>query len=329
MTPVIGSSARRLHALEARRSASEDEVARRDGLAASAPSLAAALLWGTLWVPLRALDAADAGGPLYTAGGFLLPLAVLAPFASRRIAALRRADAALPAAGLGLALSIALYCEGLVRGSVARVVVLFYLMPVWTTLFARIHLAQGITPRRLAGLALGLAGLAAIYGPELAGARPGDASDWMGLAAGLVWAATLVFFLPAAGEAPFDRVLAQFAFLGPVYLLVSALPGGAPGEPGLAGALRGHELRLALVWLPALSFVWLLPAVWLTVVGASRLEPDRAAMLFMLEVAVAVVSSTLFAGESLTASEALGAALITGAGALELAPSGDGAPLGR
>lgn len=292
-------------------------MARRDGLAASGPILASALLWGTLWIPLRALDAAGDRAALCTAGGFLLPLAVLAPFVPRRWPALRRAGPALPAAGLGLALSISLYCEGLLRGSVARIVLLFYLMPVWTTLFARLHRAQPITPRRLAAVALGLAGLAAIYGPELAGARPGAASDWMGLAAGLAWAATLVFFLPAAGEIPFDRVLAQFAVLAPVYLLVSALPGGE-----VTGVLRERELAAALAWLPALSFAWLLPAVWLTIVGASRVEPGRAAVLFMLEVAVALVSSAVLAGEPLGASELLGAALIAGAGALELAVPG-------
>jgi len=296
-------------------------VARRGGLAASGPILAAALLWGTLWVPLRALDAAGAGGALFTACGFLLPLAVLAPFAPRRWPALRRASAALPAAGVGLALSISLYCEGLLRGSVARVVLLFYLMPVWTTLFARLHLAQPITPRRLAAIALGLAGLAAVYGPALAGARPGVASDWMGLAAGLAWAATLVFFLPAAGEAPFDRVLAQFGFLAPVYLLVSALPGARE-----AGALGAPDLPVALAWVLIFSLCWLLPAVWLTVVGASRLEPGRAAVLFMLEVAVALVSAALLAGEPLGASEGLGAALIAGAGALELAAPGTRPP---
>ena len=287
-------------------------MTRRDDLVASGPILASALLWGTLWIPLREIRAAGSSGPLLTAVGFLLPLAVLAPFAARRWPQIRRAGFALPAAGFGLALSIALYSEGLVRGSVGRVVLLFYLMPVWTTLFARIHLSQPITPRRLASIALGLAGLAVIYGPALGASGPGSSGDWMGLLAGIVWSATMVFFLPAAGQTAFDRVLAQFAFLGPLYLLVSMLPG-----TGTAVATVSHR-PLPLAWLLAFSLVWMLPAVGLTIFGASRLEPGRAAVLFMLEIAVALVSAALLAVEPFGVSEALGAALIAGAGGVEL-----------
>jgi drug/metabolite transporter (DMT)-like permease len=144
--------------------------------------------------------------------------------------------------------------------------------------------------------------------------RAGAPGDWMGLLAGIVWAATMVFFLPAAGQTAFDRVLAQFVFLGPVYLLVSMLPGA-----GAAVATLSHS-ALPLAWLLTFSLVWMLPAVWLTIFGASRLEPGRAAVLFMLEIAVALVSAALLAAEPFGMSEALGAALITGAGGVELIP---------
>jgi drug/metabolite transporter (DMT)-like permease len=292
-------------------------VNRRDGLAASGLLLASALLWGTLWIPLREIRATGPSGPLLVAIGFLLPLGVLVPFAVRRGPQLRRGGPALAGGGLGLALSIALYSEGLVRGSVARVVLLFYLMPVWTTLLARLYRSQPISPRRLASIALGLAGLAVIYGPELATAGPSRSGDWMGLVAGVTWAATMVLLLPAAAQSSFDRVLAQFAFLGPAYLLVSLLPGRG------AAAAAPSPLPLPILWLLAFSLVWMLPVVWLTILGASRLEPGRAAVLLMLEVAVALSSAAWVAGEPFSAREALGAALVTGAGLLEVAARRD------
>lgn len=290
---------------------------RRSDLAASLPILASALLWGTLWVPLRALQATGDRAPLLTAIGFVLPLAALTPFAIRRWPQLRRGGLALGAAGLGLALAIALYAEGLVRGSVSRVVLLFYLMPVWTTIFARLRLSQPITSRRIASIGLGLAGLLVVYGPGSAGPAASTAGDWMGLAAGVCWAATMVLFLPAAGQTPFDRVFAQFAFLAPAYLAVRLAPGAqaaAAAEP-LAGAPP-----LPLGWVLAFGLAWMLPVVWLTIFGASRLEPGRAAVLFMLEIAVALGSAAVLAGEPFGAREALGAALIAGAGLTELMP---------
>lgn len=286
------------------------------GLSAAAPILAAALLWGTLWIPLRTLHAAGPAAPLLTAAGFALPLVVLLPFAVRRRDRLRSAGLTLPAAGLGLAISIALYSEGLVRGSVARVVLLFYLMPVWTTLFARIHLLQPITPRRLASIGCGLAGLGVIYGPAVVGGAGSTSGDWMGLVAGVVWAAALVFFLPTPGQSALDRVFAQFVFLAPVYLLVSQLPGAVPTNADAAAA--GEPLA----WLLVFALVWMLPVVWLTIHGASRLEPGRAAVLFMLEVAIALASAALIAGEPFGAADAGGAALIACAGVLEVTAAG-------
>jgi len=292
---------------------------RRSDLAASLPILASALLWGTLWIPLRALRATGDRAPLLTAIGFLLPLAVLAPIAMRRWPQLRRGGLPLCAAGLGLALAIALYAEGLVRGSVSRVVLLFYLMPVWTTLIARVRLAQPITSRRVASIALGLAGLLVVYGPGSAGPSANTAGDWMGLVAGICWAATMVLFLPAAGQTAFDRVFAQFGFLAPAYLVVHLVPGAQAAAAAAAEPLAG-AVPFPLGWVLAFGLAWMLPVVWLTIFGASRLEPGRAAVLFMLEIAVALVSAGVLAGEPFGAREAIGAALIAGAGLSELLP---------
>ena len=59
-----------------------------------------------------------------------------------------------------LALSIALYSEGLLRGTVARVLLSFYLTPVWSTLFERLLLGEPITGRRIVTILLGLVGIA-------------------------------------------------------------------------------------------------------------------------------------------------------------------------
>lgn len=291
----------------------EAQLRRHDRLVASLTIFAASLLWGTLWIPLRELRAAGSSAEWLTAAGFMLPLLVLLPVAARRRAHIRGAGPTLPAAGFGLALAIALYAEGVVRGNVARVVLLFYLMPVWTALLARVYRLQPITGRRLAAIGLGLAGLAVIYGPGAAAPGHNASADLMGLIAGVAWAATLVLFLPTAGQAPLDHVFAQFVFLAPVYVLVSALPGAelavpAPGDAGPA----------ALLWLLAFSLLWMLPVVWLTIAGASRVEPGHAAVLFMLEIAVALASAAALAGEPFGSREAIGAALIAGAGMLEV-----------
>jgi drug/metabolite transporter (DMT)-like permease len=273
--------------------------------------LLSTFLWGTLWVPVRGLHANSANGAWATSLGFLLPLLVLLPPA---LVGWQRTPGGLrscAAAGFWLALGIALYAEGVARGQVARVVLLFYLTPVWSIMLARIALQQPITHRRLATIALGLAGMLVIFAGG--GGSGVSLADGMGLAGGIAWAIALVAANRHASPTSFERVVAQFLFLAPVYFLVASLPGaesaGGAVSPGAADALP---------WLLTFSLLWMLPVVWLTVFAAARLEPGRFAILLMFEIVVGIASATLLANEPLGAREIAGALLVLGAIGVEI-----------
>jgi drug/metabolite transporter (DMT)-like permease len=285
----------------------------RSALAPNAAILCSALLWGTLWIPLRGLGEAGARGAWATVVGFLLPLIVLLPRALRDRRRILAGGWDLGVAGLCLAAAIALYAEGLVRGQVARVILLFYLTPVWSTLLGRLLLGQPITTRRVVTIALGLAGLAVVLGFEGGIPYPRTAADWMGLAGGIVWAFAMLYVGRTASHPPFDRVFVQFVFLGPVFWLVTQIPGGAGGAGPEAQAL----LR-CVPWLLAFAGIWMLPVVWLTIFGASRLDPVRVAIFLMLEIVVGIASAALLAGEPFGAREAIGAVLVLGASGFEI-----------
>ena len=122
------------------------------------------LFWGTLWIPLRRLNEAGPGGPWATAAGFTLPLLIMLPFALVRRRSIAAGGRPLVQAGFLMAACIALYSEALLRGSVARVILLFYLTPVWSTLLARIFLGDRITGARIVTIALGLIGMFVVFG---------------------------------------------------------------------------------------------------------------------------------------------------------------------
>ena len=287
-----------------------------DARSSLAPNLAiacSALLWGTLWIPLRKMDEIGLSGASATAVGFLLPLALLLPLAVRRRHRILAGGRELAVAGSFLALSIALYAEGLVRGTVAQVILLFYLTPVWSTLLARLLLGQPITGRRILTIVLGLAGLVVILGVGAEIPMPRTSGQWMGLIAGMTWGVAMVYVNRTASRPLFDRVFVQFAFLGPVFLLVTLVPGGDSRIGFEAGAL----LEVA-PWLLALALVWLLPVMWLTIFAASRLEPGRIAILLMLEIVVGLTTATWLTDEPFGPRQLMGAVLIMGAGAVEI-----------
>ncbi len=278
--------------------------------------LASTVLWGTWWIPLRRLDAIGVGSIWATGGGLLVPALALLPvlFIHRRRIAAGRAPLMLGA--FFFAAALALYAEGLLRGHIARVILLFYLTPVWSTLLARAMLGQPITGRRMLTLALGLAGMLVILEVDNASPLPRDAGEWLGLASGVVWGLAMVYAQRTPRHPVVDKTALQFVFAALLFAALTAIPGG-----------RDWSMRIdidtaALAWLLAFAFAWNLPVVWLTFYGGGKIEPGRVAILLMMEVAIGIVTASLFTAEPFGLREALGAALILGAGAAEFVKLG-------
>lgn len=285
---------------------------RRRELVATIALLVSTLLWGTTWLPLRRIRESDPGGGIATVFGLALPLLVLLPFAMTRLHQTMSGVRQLGGVGLLLALGIALYAEGLVRGQVARVILLFYLMPVWSTLLGRVAYGVPITRNRVGAIASGLAGLAVICGFGFPTPFEWSHADTMALCGGFAWAWAAIA-VSRAGEGPlFDRVFVQALFLAPLFYAVS-IPAGADGG-SLGGGLAGSRMA----WAAALGLVWMLPAMALTVHGASHLDPGRVGVFLMLEVVIGVASAAWFAGEAFGWREIAGTALVAAAAGFEM-----------
>ena len=147
--------------------------------------LGGSLVWGLFWWPLKQL--ADQGFP-----SGLIQMAANASAALAMLPAVWRLDKAPLRAHAGMLLLIALFggwanasfASALAYGSVVRVMLLFYLAPVWTILAARVALGEPITRLRLLSLTVALTGLAmTLGGPDLF-AAPLSGIDLLALSAG-------------------------------------------------------------------------------------------------------------------------------------------------
>jgi len=104
-----------------------------------------------------------------------------------------------------------------VIGDVVRVVLLFYLMPLWTVLLARVLLGERFTTRAALRVALGLAGAAIVLWP--AGAvgvaalpLPRSLADGLGLLGGFTFALNNVMLRREAARPEEGRALATVLF---------------------------------------------------------------------------------------------------------------------
>ena len=281
--------------------------------AANAAILSSTLLWGTLWIPMRQMEAAGLAGAPASSFGFLACLLLLLPFALTKARRILRGGWPVTVAGFFTAAAIACYAEGMVRGEVARVLLLFYLTPVWSTLLGRLLLGTPITRLRIVTIGLGLGGMLVIFGAEAGLPLPRSVADWMGLVSGMTWGLGTTYLNKTAARPLLDRSFVLFFFLVPLFYLLTLIPGGR----GLAEAPTALFADSRL-WLAAFPLIWLLPLVWLTVFGASRLDPGKVAIFLLLEIVIGLGSAALLTDEPFGRRELIGAVLIMSASLTEM-----------
>lgn len=287
----------------------------KTGLPALAVAVSA-ILWGVWWVPLRWLDTQGLRGDWASLAIFGAASLVLLPFIWRRRASFAGQVGALLAIAVPLGLALVLWNHAVIHGNVIRVVLLFYLAPVWATLMARFFLGTGIRAGRWLAIALGLGGAAVILQLDRLVSQGLMAS--LSLADAMAVFSGICFALAATTARIHDHVgelnktfLSVLVAAATALVLVGVM--GTPPPSGEAGALLGAALAIALLFL--------LPTTALLLWGASILDPGRVAILLLLEVVAAAASSTLLASEPFGVRELLGCGLILAAGLVEAAPA--------
>ncbi len=270
-----------------------------------------AALWGAWWIPLRAFDARGLAGDWVTVAFSSAAALIVLPVAILRWRRMAESAAALVLSGLLAGLSSAAYNHGVMTGDIVRVSLLFYLTPIWASLFGAACLGERLGLFRITSIALGFAGAAVVLRHESGLPIPELRAEWMGFAAGILWAAALTVFRKTHEVPAFEKTFATF--IGSA-AAASAFAAFIPGTP-----TPGWTVTLSLLpYVVALSLAWLIPMVLVELWASSRLDPGRVGVVLLMEVAVAAITATLIAGEAFEWRDAAGCLLVVGAGLVEL-----------
>ncbi|MGY0193480.1 DMT family transporter [Leptothrix sp. BB-4] len=279
-----------------------------------------ALTWGLSWWPFRQLQSAGLHALWSTVliyGFAVVVVGLLKPGAWAQL--LRQRSLwliALASGGTNLCFN-----WGVTIGDVSRVVLLFYLTPLWTVMLARWLLHERADARVWLRVAMALAGAALVItsGHESSTGQPVRPAampllaDLLALAGGFCFSLNNVMLKRAAGLPEEGRALAMFGGGAMVSLVVISA-----GSLGL-GALSGLGLQPP----PPLQAAWLVPALGLAFAfllsnlalqyGASRLPANVTSVVMPCEVVFASLSAAWWAGETLGPMLLIGGALILGA----------------
>ena len=281
------------------------------------PSLAmvaSSIFWGSMWYPLREVEASGIPAALAGALCYGVPLIPLLPFLFIRHRQLWAGGWRVLLCGGALACCNILFAVAVVMGEVGIIILLFYLSPIWSTILERVFMKTPLTPIRWIGIGLALVGLMVLQGVSGRWPWPSNLAEWMGLGAGLCWAVALLTARMWSHITVLDKSIVQFGCALPVGLLVYVLLGDITGPAGWPGL---DILIGALPWIIAAAFIWVVPAMVLSLWGAGRLSPGRASILMTSEVVVGVGTAVWLAGEDLGWHKIVGGILIVSASLLE------------
>lgn len=270
-----------------------------------------ALVWGLSWWPFRQFQEAGLHPLWTTVLLYALSLLVISLSAGRRAWAEFCRHPSLWLILVAAGSTNAAFNWAVSMGDVLRVVLLFYLMPLWAVLLARLLLKEPLRPTALARIALALGGAAAVLWPEQGGfPLPASAADWLGLLGGLCFALNNVMLRREAARSPQARALAMF--------------GGGVLVAGAVAALMTGSGLMAAPSLP--GWLWALPLLLMALVfflsnlalqyGASRLPANITAIVMLVEVPAAALSALWLGGGVLDTNTAIGGLAILGAAVL-------------
>jgi len=283
-------------------------------------------LWGLTWWPLKGFASAGLSGPLlalltYGAAG----LAGL-PWLLRQKRHWQPQSALL----LGIALvggwGNTAFVSAMVLGDVVRVMLLFYLAPVWSVLGGRLFLGEQVSARRAAAVGLSLAGAFLVVGGMAAFHAPLSAADVLAVTAGLGFSGNNILARKAQAVPVASKTvgvllgcgISSLLMLGVLSLGQGAAPVALPPWTAKGVALL---MVFSLLWMGLVTFTW----QW----SVTRLEAGRSGVIAIAELVVALLSATLLGSETMTAVECLGGALIAAAAVLEATDSRTASPAAR
>ncbi|MEO7242673.1 MAG: DMT family transporter [Variovorax sp.] len=266
-----------------------------------------ALVWGVSWIVFRQL-VAHGWHPLWTTAIVYLCIAIfmlvgrrqrLRGFAARRGLLLLAAAAGLTNVGFNWAVTL---------GDVVRVVLLFYLMPLWSVLLAWLLLGERPTPAALARVAVALAGVVIILKtPQVDWPLPNSLPDWLAVGAGFCFALTNIFLRKQGAATGEQRAFAMFVGCAVVAAL-AAIFGSALGRV----SLPRFDGSIWIAWALLLALAFCVANICLQY-AVPRLTASAVSVIMLSEVVFASGSSVALGAAQMGARVWLGGALILAA----------------
>ncbi len=271
------------------------------GIYPVAALLIGASLWGVIWYPMRLLEGGGLGGIWLSLTLYVSAMLVSLPRTARSIPEFSRHPVLLILLMLAAGWTNIAFIEAVLEGNILRVLLLFYLSPLWATLMGWLFLQERITRVGFASLAIAMSGaLLMLWNPILGAPWPQGKADWMALTSGFAFALSNVIVRKMQDISVAAKALAVWAgvvLVAVIMIALFSLPIPKPSMSIFGGAV-------------ALGVFGILLMTTLVQYGVTHMPVHRSAVITLFELVAGAISQQLLTNEVVTMREWVGGLLI-------------------
>ena len=263
--------------------------------------LLAATLWGVIWYPLRVLEQHGLNGLWTSVVSYGSALLALGIYALRQQLNWRTEKRHLLLMALAAGWCNVAFVMAVIDGAVLRVLLLFYLSPVWSVLLARGLLGERASRAALAVVGLALLGaLVMLWDDALGLPWPRARADWLALSSGLTFALSNVYVRRMREVSLVAKTLASW--LGVIAVALVWLMLSGPSVPVVSALTVLGAVTLGLFGIVIMSLA--------VQYGVTHMPVHRSAVILLFELVAGAVSSQMLTQEVIGTRELIGGLLI-------------------
>lgn len=265
--------------------------------------LVAATLWGLFWYPLRTLEQLGVSGLWASALIYTFTLIPLLPGLWLQRSGLTKQVLNLGLIGVFAGWANLGFILAVLEGNIVRVLLLFYLSPVWTVLLGLVMLDEHLTGLAWLSVLIAMIGATIMLSGGSAGIaifNSFDIADFLAISAGFSFAVMNVL-IRKTGNIPIILKMGP-ACLGVILLSLTGLVIHTQPVPVINATtmmISGFTGGLGM-----------LAMTYTAQYGVTHLPVHRSAVIFLFEIVVGAISAAILANEITTAREWLGGVMV-------------------
>lgn len=267
--------------------------------------LLAATLWGVFWFPLRWLEQLGLSGLWQTFFIYCGTLWVVVIILWRRLPGLKSEFGLAPWPLLFMMLASG-WCNtafilAMLEGEVVRVLLLFYLSPLWATLIGWLVLKETLHPLSVVVLIIAIGGaVVMLWHPAMGYPWPYDMADWLALSAGISFA--ILNSLVRFTEQVSIPVKTGVAWIGAIAVSLLLILVTSTEQPAVDPVVAMYAGLIGAVMMVIMTFS--------VVYGVTHMPVHRSSVILLFELVAGAVSSQLLTDEVIHTREWIGGGLV-------------------